>query len=118
MKYVIDRTTWLRGEGSLKSYLFRKKDSKSCCWGFVCLQSGLTIEEIQYHRGLYGLFTTSKEKLKIFFEPRSEIWERKEKDWISSCYSINDNQDINDSERESLLIETFAQHDHELTFIN
>lgn len=46
---VIDRETWLRGEGSSNSFLRREGDGKQCCLGFYCLARGLSAEEITYH---------------------------------------------------------------------
>lgn len=38
MKLIIDRKTWLRGEGSLHSYLRRPADDKMCCLGFCAVE--------------------------------------------------------------------------------
>lgn len=46
MKLVIDRSKWLRGEGSSNSKLLRESDGKMCCLGFYAKQCGYTDEEI------------------------------------------------------------------------
>ena len=46
MKLVIDRATWLRGEGHEQSYLLRECDGKMCCLGFFALACGLHPERI------------------------------------------------------------------------
>lgn len=33
-KTIVDRNTWLRGEGQYESYLHRLSDGKKCCLGF------------------------------------------------------------------------------------
>jgi hypothetical protein len=43
---VVDRKTWLRGESSKDSYLYRKSDGKMCCIGFVCLACGMDKKQI------------------------------------------------------------------------
>lgn len=45
-KLVIDRSTWLRGEGSDESALLRSDDGMMCCLGFDALRRGFTVEEI------------------------------------------------------------------------
>jgi len=44
MKLVIDRKTWLRGEGVDNSYLLRGKDGRRCCLGFLASQCGILDE--------------------------------------------------------------------------
>ena len=41
MQVTIDRSKWLRGEGSPGSRLIRERDKKQCCIGFVCLTAGI-----------------------------------------------------------------------------
>ena len=46
MKFIIDRNTWLRGEGEDQSKLLRESDGKMCCLGFYSLACGLSKEQI------------------------------------------------------------------------
>lgn len=46
MKLIVDRTKWLRGEGSDVSRLLRPSDGKMCCLGFVCLAFGMNAQSI------------------------------------------------------------------------
>ncbi len=45
VKVVVDRKTWLRGEGPSKSALLRE-DGKMCCLGFASRVCGYTTEQI------------------------------------------------------------------------
>jgi len=47
MDLIIDRSKWLRGEGSQRSKLLREEDGKMCCLGFYALACGLTPEQIK-----------------------------------------------------------------------
>jgi hypothetical protein len=47
MRFTISRKTWLRGEGGKDSYLLRARDGKMCCLGSICLQGGLSSEQIR-----------------------------------------------------------------------
>lgn len=47
MKFVIDRKTWWRGQGSGGSRLLRSCDGMMCCIGSVCLQLGSKQEDIR-----------------------------------------------------------------------
>jgi hypothetical protein len=46
MKVIVDRQTWLRGEGSEESWLRRKADGKQCCLGFAGHELGCSIETL------------------------------------------------------------------------
>lgn len=41
MEVIIKRSEWIRGQGSADSYLYRQKDDKKCCLGFVALKCGI-----------------------------------------------------------------------------
>lgn len=45
LKLVIDRKTWLKGEGSNKSALLRS-DGKMCCLGFLAIKNGASRKSI------------------------------------------------------------------------
>ena len=47
LRVTIDRSRWLRGEGSHSSSLLRGSDGKMCCLGFVALAAGHSKEEIK-----------------------------------------------------------------------
>lgn len=41
---TIPRSKWLRGEGSMDSFLLRGRDGKMCCVGFMCLARGVPVD--------------------------------------------------------------------------
>jgi len=45
----LDPATWLRGEGSGPSYLYRGSDGKSCCLGVACIAFGRTTRSLDGH---------------------------------------------------------------------
>lgn len=45
-RFVVDRRTWLRGEGGIDSALLRGRDGKKCCIGFLALACGHQPEDI------------------------------------------------------------------------
>jgi len=111
-KVIVNRKTWLRGEGSAVSKLLRSGDNKMCCLGFVCKQllqernadilnvGGLTIQQIDIFGGT-----------------------------ITKAYQINDSRIgvmpfnstlpriVSEQDREERLIRLFAENNIELTFI-
>jgi hypothetical protein len=123
MKYIIDRTKWLRGEGSGASKLLRPSDGKMCCLGMVALQCGLDMRQIM-DRG--------EPKSCSLVDPKSEAlwpsWMGIDKVAVGDGYDdnhpvaaamiCNDSRQIEDHDREAQLSAIFAQHGDELTFIN
>lgn len=49
-KFQVQRSKWLRGEGSEASYLLRDGDRKMCCLGFFAKAQGLSDEDILEER--------------------------------------------------------------------
>lgn len=47
IKVRIDRSRWLRGEGSDDSFLLRPRDGRMCCLGFCALAMGLNEDDIR-----------------------------------------------------------------------
>lgn len=47
MKVIVERSKWLRGEGSGVSQLLRERDGKLCCVGFACLAAGFSLDQIR-----------------------------------------------------------------------
>lgn len=45
-KLVVDRKTWLRGEGPRNSRLLREEDQTMCCLGFYAIACGLSSDDI------------------------------------------------------------------------
>ncbi len=120
MKLVIDRATWLRGEGSEDSYLYRQSDEKKCCIGFYCLVVGLDIQRISGYQLPEYLFT-GKDNADVAKLDR--LLERKDTGAIvdseicGKLVSANDSERISDLERELKIAELFAQIDVEVEFV-
>ena len=107
MKFTVYRDSWMRGETD-KTFLF--DGYEGCCLGHVANDMGVPARDIENNVGLKeGTYDLSPQ------------WKRKVKsnlgfDWIHAA-DINDYPDITDEEREAKLIELFAKHGHELTFV-
>lgn len=113
MKLVIDRSKWLRGEGSTNSQLRRLSDGKMCCLGFHALACGADKK----------LITGSTQPLHLceirgFKYPSGQTWAGtatplgSSVDWLgpymfSRLTEINDAANIDDATREAWLIEGF-----------
>lgn len=139
MKLIIDRLTWLRGEGEDQSYLYRATDKKMCCLGFYALACGLTIQDIDsqctplevlrtYHKMIADWLLKDTPN-KYSFPTRKAA-----SDSCTTLMTLNDFVIEDDSlpakdedaysevssevEREAKLIEEFAKHGVEVEFIN
>lgn len=99
---VVDRKTWLRGEGSYSSFLLRPNDGKMCCLGFACKALGLRDHEIE----LVG-------------EPCELDWDHPlRRADVKSLVVANDDTDITDDTREARLIEDGQRIGLNFSFIN
>lgn len=112
--YVIDRATWLRGEGAYRSSLLRPEDGKMCCLGQIALQRGYTEEEIRGRADPVGL------------PDWNENWPCRSDDegyffllsTLEEMMEHNDDLKISDELRELDLIELGKELGWDLTFIN
>jgi hypothetical protein len=120
MKFTIDRTKWYRGN-SVGSKLLRAEDCKQCCVGQMCSQLGVNDLDLLgitsvwrlLERNELGLLPiTAKENMKPLLSDGVEAR------WVEEAYSINDRDDLCDTEREHLLIELLRRNGHELEFVN
>jgi len=94
MKLTIDRSRWLRGEGTDSSFLQRPTDQKQCCVGMYLASLGVEEEKLDGVLSAQGVKDL----------PEGAGW------LLTSClsssaadelYSVNDDEDIRESERES-----------------
>lgn len=120
-KVEIPRSTWLRGEGSAKSYLLRVEDGKMCCLGNALLARGFTKEQIldvasprevakksNSLSRLNGLATESARGESIYGHS-------------AACWAMmesNDDLSLPDDEREATLIALAPQCGLEFSFTN
>lgn len=113
MKFTIDRTRWLRGEGSDVSKLLRPSDGKMCCVGFFCLAQGLSEDTINDKPTYYAVIGSIENDPFVltgdYIIDRQETW---------SMYHVNDSPLLSDEEREKLLTNNFAKLGHKVEFIN
>lgn len=110
MRFVIDRSKWLRGED--ESQLFRPRDGRMCCIGQVCLQLGLDTNDISRKAGVSTLDLSRQFYVVPLVEDGASAG------WVRDCYGINDDKEITDKKRERLLVKKFAANGHELVFID
>ncbi len=118
-KFTIDRKTWLRGEGSLCSFLLRAEDGKQCCLGFYLKSCGVPSDEILGFRSPICISGISDNFLSM---PKTS--------WLFSSLGVlsnstNDLMTLNDSTnvasesmKENLIKKIFLKNDVEAEFVN
>jgi len=123
-KLVVDRSKWLRGEGGKVSYLLRVGDSKMCCLGFVCVDSGISPEEIEgnptprdFISEMWDLIPGLMDKLPKWLYD-GEFPTDSVPNVVMDMMQINDSQEISGEVREQELTKLFASVDVEIQFIN
>lgn len=113
MKLIIDRATWLRGEGYEDSKLYRPSDGKMCCLGFYSLACGLQQNDIT-ELECPGSATDPK------INKKWPKWLTKlENSQTKECIDLmehNDNENISDKERENKIKTIFARHGVKVEF--
>lgn len=116
MKYIIDRTRWLRGEGGMVSRLLRYKDGKMCCLGQIATQCGIPTHLIESA-------CTPSESTQLRLSPWP-AWMldpelgRSETTDCRKAMDVNDDKETTDAVKEDALAAIFAKHGDELEFIN
>jgi hypothetical protein len=109
MKLVIDRSKWLRGEGSSVSSLLRSRDGKMCCLGFFAKALGYPdacLREL-------GLMSEFNDMAPDWLLER-DCGVRVE----NSLTAVNDAPHFSDFMREAFIKETFAKHGVEVEFVD
>ena len=124
MEIIIDRRTWLRGEGSRKSYLLRTEDDKRCCLGFYAKECGLPDSQIQERVSLRSLFFTGSEipnfnwlgaNRRLYNDSKDPKRKRELHDLLTEA---NDDEVISEQQREERITNLFAQAGFTVRFIN
>jgi len=122
MKFIIDRTKWLRGEGYKQSRLLRPSDGKQCCLGQIGRQCGLSVRSIKDQIGpsdAVQKFHSTRMKWPEPLRPTPAIGGIScDPDLSRTMMLVNDDTDISDSEREARLIDLAKVEHIELEFIN
>lgn len=109
MKLVIERESWLRGEGSDASELLRPGDGKMCCLGFYGLACGYLPEDLERLKTPASLLDASKWPAWLLEFPHVTRE-------CARLMSVNDNPDCTSSEREEEIIRRFAAYGVEVEF--
>jgi hypothetical protein len=119
-KLVIDRTLWLRGEGSGDSYLRRERDGKQCCLGFYCLAQGLSEETITGRSTLAWIpGFTWEDAEHADLTPLVDMGvELDDSDLCNELTCANDTKKLTDAEREAAIIAGFSRMGVVVEFIN
>lgn len=111
---VIDRSRWLRGEGSNQSYLLRKDDQKMCCVGFLCQALGYEPGEIEGLVEMRELDCSDQDKLQdsLYCLGIGSYGDS----ILGSLYVVNDQHDLPNREQE--IISLGQQLNVNFTFVN
>lgn len=104
-EFTVSRKTWLRGEGSKDSSLFRPEDKKMCCLGFLGKElCGATEEQMA------GSDTPGDSDPEInWIEGLLKNPGGYNSDAAHRLMDINDEECMDDEEREELLTKEFAK---------
>lgn len=111
MKLTIDRTRWIRGEGSYNSYLLRPQDGKMCCIGFLAKAHGIPDRDILDKHALIDVQNHDR-KLARYDDTEEH------EEYLDSAYQANDDSALTDVERELKITGLLAEMGVEATFIN
>lgn len=120
-KLVINRSRWLRGEGYLKSRLYRESDGKMCCVGFYCehVTGQPPPMESRVVDGVMAVPAWMRPKIGL---RKYSSWGpphlNSEENVEYALYTINDAENIDDETREAWLIEGFKLGGIEVTFVD
>ena len=116
LKLVIDRKTWLRGEGADGSFLRRSSDGRQCCLGFMALAAGLTSEEITDKT---TIATVNRDFTNL---PHGLTWTLSgvfaNSSDCAAAIDKNDKENISDAEREVSIVDIFARNGWDVTFVD
>lgn len=117
MQFVIDRFTWLRGEGTCRSFLLRREDGKKCCLGFYLLACGMTPEQIEHKESPSSVRNLPEEARWLIQSDQSD------QSWASD--DADDLMFVNDAmigfkskQREQRIARIFAKHGVDVKFVD
>ena len=113
-EFTIDRNTWLRGEGSVGSYLKRECDGKQCCLGFYALACGYSEGAILNGHTIEDLGPFAEQTVWLCAQPVED----ENLDIADGLMSVNDEINSDYTYREEFITKTFAKQGIAVTFIN
>ena len=111
MDLVIEQSKWLCGDNQ-NSMLYRPKDGKMCCLGFLACKVGYSIDDISNQ----GTPSDLCEDKSMF--PSTLIYEGENTSLCNSLVKVNDNPDLKQIDRESILRELFKSIDIQVSFVS
>ena len=110
MKFTIQRSKWLLGEGPRESYLIRASDQKMCCLGFFGLACGLEPERLTNVKTPVDTYW-SKPKM-----PEADALFKGS--LLTQLMCTNDRNDFSESEREEGIAAKFSQMGVQVEFVD
>lgn len=125
-KFTIDRQIWARGQrehitNKLLDFNPKTKQREQCCIGIFCTALGLPDAELKYN--------ALASRVAPILPPEAQ-WlvdsNNMEEDgilWTDTSaaevlYSCNDSPELDEPERERLIVENFAKHNVQVEFVN
>lgn len=117
---VIDRQTWLRGEGHPDSFLYRSGDDKKCCLGFAALAAGANVDDIKSMCNFETLHRDKRIVISNMMKSTSYglAFLREATEVHQNLIDINDHPSMSEEDREKQIKEEFGKAGIEITFIN
>lgn len=121
MKFIIERSKWLRGEGMDDSALMRARDGKCCCLGLIALQCGIEAEEIKGVQSPSGVHHDLWDKFPEPFRPEKRFLDSP---LAGDMMPVNDKEfeedesEYSDAQREAELTRLASGHGIELEFVD
>ncbi len=109
-EFTVDRSRWLRGEGTNASRLQREADGKRCCLGFMCFAAGVPEKSI-INVGLPSRLSYSE----LLLLPDTL---RSSGSNVQQIVTNNDQQNMSGPAREAKLTELFQAAGIKVTFVD
>ncbi len=122
VKVIVDRSKWLRGEGTVNSMLLRPSDGKMCCLGFVCLALGRTEEDIRELKSPADRHGSDFDRAghgTVLLAAASYNGTTAEMpDAVGRAMEVNDSKWIHEDEREVTIINALSQLGIDIEFVD
>lgn len=117
--FVIQRSTWYRGQNALDSYLLIPKTGMMCCLGSIALQCGMTAQQISRQRSPGALAQNGVQPAAFApLQTKGVCAESSNTRIANQMTETNDNPDITDATREAELTRLAATIGWDLTFVD
>lgn len=115
--FKVFRESWLRGEGSVTSLLYRPADQRMCCLGQIAFQAGVPLQELAHVGALVNVSMLDlPQELNPFVHEHNRL---ENSDFTSDCMRANDTFEIkSDDAREARLKGLMATAGVEIEFVD